>query len=88
VKIVAVTWNDAHSGDGDWKELPEAYEPCLVTSVGYIQEYEGGVVVIANLCPNMPEAGALCFGVTHIPTSCIVSMEILKEKRSESTQTP
>jgi hypothetical protein len=79
MKIVAVTWNDSHSGNGDWKPLPTAYESCLVTSIGYLQEFDDGVIVTSSYCPNMPESGEYCFGVTHIPKGCIVSVKVLAE---------
>ena len=79
MKIVAVTWNDAHSGDGRWKDLPDEYEPCYVTTVGFLKEFEHGVTVIASYCPDMPETGEHCFGVTHIPKGCIVSVVVLKD---------
>jgi len=76
--IVAVTWNDAHSGDGQWKAMAEVYEPCLVTTVGFLQDFPDGVVITSSHCPNMPETGEHCFGVTHIPKGCIVTMEVLQ----------
>ena len=79
MKIVAVTWNDAHGGTSDWKAVPEVYEPCLVTTCGFLQDYPDGVVIISSHCPNMPETGEQCFAVTHIPKGCIISMEMLKE---------
>jgi len=78
MKIVAITWNDAHSSD-DWRSAPDAYEPCLVTSCGYLREYEHGVVIISNYCPAMPETGEHCYGVTHIPKGCIVRTLLLKD---------
>jgi len=72
MKAARVVWLDAHGGAGEWHEMPTAYEPLEVTSIGFIQEYPQGVVVIPNHAPD--PIAAQCFGEVHIPRGCIVSL--------------
>ena len=77
MNIARVEWLDAHGGAGNWKEIADKYEPLIVFTVGYLQEFPGGVVVTPSYAPEQPSSDAQGFGEVHIPRGCIISITIL-----------
>lgn len=70
---VLVVWDDIHSVD-PWQDIPKAYEPYQVQSLGYlVVDAPEGIVLCSNIAPS---AGH-CFGQVHIPRGCIVSIETI-----------
>jgi len=72
MKLVRVTWHDTHSID-PWTEIPTAYAVREIVSVGFIKEFNDGVVLVAN----WDQENGYGFGIAHIPRGCIVSIEPL-----------
>ena len=66
-----VKWYDAHGGSGEWKDIATAYEPMEVTTMGFIQEFDEGLVVTPSMAPEHDGQG---FGEVHIPKGCIVEV--------------
>jgi hypothetical protein len=92
MKLVKIEWYDAHSKD-EWHDIPEAYIPLVITSVGYIsrgtnqhglllKDFVGeGEVLLPNVSKDKQ-----CFGTVHIPRGCIKSITVLDEGLDEEQQ--
>lgn len=79
-KLCIVYWYDAHSKD-DWipaTEEPIVYEPFLVATVGWLTEFEDGLVVTPSKADNQKDFPNNRFGDVHIPLGCVKEIKCLK----------
>lgn len=77
-RIAIVTWLDTHSDDG-WSEVPTEYAPLEVESIGYIYQFNDGVIVVPNMIA-VQEYSAVPqqYGRSMIPRGCIRSIQFLE----------
>ena len=82
MRVALVTWLDTHSDDA-WGEVPKAYSPLIVKSVGYLIQHNDGVIVIPNLITAQEYSDEQQYGRSMIPRGCIQSIEYLEVKQAK-----
>ena len=79
-RLGIVVWYDTHSID-PWCGIPTQYDELVVRSVGFIQEYKNGVVIIPNKSDiSTVHVSEDCYGISHIPRGCVKSIKYLEQE--------
>lgn len=85
MKLVMITWHDAHSGGSTWAHIDDLEDdgPYVVRSVGWLLESKfGGKKKHATVAQSISPDGCVD-SVLHVPEKMIVEVTVIAEVPNE-----